>query len=69
MSSNFNDDWQGEVILKIKDNGRGFAVDETEANHLGLAIMRERAEAIQCRTCPLRVYPGQGTTVTLIWHN
>ncbi len=52
----------------IKDDGRGFAVEETEANHLGLAIMRERAEAINA-VLSVESQPGQDTTVTLIWHN
>ena len=56
------------MVLKIKDDGCGFNLDETETKHLGLAIMRERAEAINA-VLSVESQPGQGTTVTLIWHN
>ena len=40
-------DWKGEVTLMVRDDGCGFVVQEqTMHNHLGLAIMRERAAAI-----------------------
>ena len=36
---------RGVVELRIVDNGRGFDVDNVTPGHLGLSIMRERAEA------------------------
>jgi signal transduction histidine kinase len=34
------------VCLNIEDNGRGFDPERVPSNHLGLGIMRERAEAV-----------------------
>ncbi|HMR65658.1 MAG TPA: ATP-binding protein, partial [Anaerolineae bacterium] len=56
-----------EIILKIRDNGRGFDFDSIRPNSLGLSIMRERAEAIgaDLRVC---TQIGQGTEVLLSWN-
>jgi two-component system nitrate/nitrite sensor histidine kinase NarX len=54
------------VELTISDDGRGFDVDSVPAGHLGMAIMRERAEAIGARL----ETEGQincGTRVTVVW--
>jgi PAS domain S-box-containing protein len=61
-----SDNWQGQVILHVRDNGRGFDPACIPPDRLGLSIMRERAEAVKCR---LRVQSqiGQGTQVTLVW--
>ncbi len=53
------------VLVSIRDDGRGFAVDralETQPGHLGLAAIRERAETAGGW---LRIYsaPGEGTQV------
>jgi signal transduction histidine kinase/streptogramin lyase len=50
--------------LSVLDNGVGFNPENVPANHLGLRIMRERAEAIGAR---LSIYsePGEGTQVTV----
>jgi signal transduction histidine kinase len=58
----------GSVELYIKDDGRGFDVDRVPPDHLGLGIMRERAEAIGAE---LRIdsQPGRGTQVTVTWRN
>ena len=50
--------------LTVLDNGVGFDAETVPANHLGLRIMRERAEAIGAR---LSIYsePGEGTQVTV----
>ncbi len=52
--------------LTIMDNGVGFDPAAIPPNHLGLRIMRERAEAIGAR---LSIYsePGEGTQVTVFW--
>jgi len=62
------EDWRGEVSLMIRDDGCGFAPQANEAQHLGLAIMRERSAAIGA---DLRIdsQVGEGTTVTVTWHN
>lgn len=58
---------QGETVrLTVADNGAGFDPGAVTADHLGLKIMRERAEAIGAR---LAIYsePGDGTQVSVVW--
>jgi PAS domain S-box-containing protein len=52
--------------LTVIDDGVGFDPAAIPPNHLGLRIMRERAEAIGAR---LNIYsePGEGTQVTVLW--
>ncbi len=54
------------VRLSVVDNGSGFDPATVTADHLGLKIMHERAEAIHAH---LSVYsePGEGTQVTVTW--
>jgi PAS domain S-box-containing protein len=57
----------GEAVrLTVADNGAGFDPDIVTADHLGLRIMRERAEAIGAQ---LSIYsePGEGTQVSVLW--
>ncbi|MEW6650050.1 MAG: two-component regulator propeller domain-containing protein [Chloroflexota bacterium] len=56
------------VRLSMADNGSGFDPATVTADHLGLKIMRERAEAINAR---LSLYsePGEGTQVTVTWYS
>lgn len=60
------DGWQGQVLLQVDDDGRGFDAERVSTRQLGLEIMRERAEAVGA-TLSLASRPGQGTQVTLIW--
>jgi len=60
--------WSGEVKLMIRDDGRGFDTRDEGTQHLGLAIMRERAAAIGA-TLSMESQTGHGTTVTLTWHS
>jgi signal transduction histidine kinase len=55
-----------EVELRIWDDGRGFDPQGIAPDHLGLGIMRERAEAIGAH---LRIETriGEGTEVSLTW--
>lgn len=53
-----------QVRLSVRDNGQGFT-SEQNANHYGLKIMRERAEAVGARLDMVSV-PGEGTHITLI---
>jgi PAS domain S-box-containing protein len=54
------------VELRISDDGRGFNPSQVSADHLGLDIMRERAEAIGALlTIESRV--GEGTQVLAVW--
>jgi signal transduction histidine kinase len=58
----------GGVRLHIVDDGRGFdaAAGAVPAGHLGLGIMRERAQAIGARL-ELTSQPGGGTRVAVHW--
>jgi len=54
------------VRLVIEDNGVGFSPENAEVEHLGLGIMRERAEDIEA-DLDINSRIGQGTRVTLDW--
>lgn len=58
---------RGDFMLSIEDDGDGFeawAVLEQGESHVGLHIMRERAERIDA-TLDVESAPGKGTRVTL----
>jgi two-component system nitrate/nitrite sensor histidine kinase NarX len=50
----------------IQDDGLGFDPGSIPANHMGIAIMHERASSIEAHLL-INSQPGQGTTVTLDW--
>jgi len=50
--------------LRIVDNGRGFDAENVPPGHLGLSIMRERAEAAGGEL-EVRASPGHGTDLSL----
>lgn len=54
------------VRLTIADNGAGFDPSTVTADHLGVKIMRERADAIGAK---LSIYsePGEGTQISVVW--
>jgi signal transduction histidine kinase len=54
------------VTLSVRDNGRGFDPDQVSPDHLGLGIMRERAEAIGTKLM-VESTSGQGTEVSVFW--
>jgi signal transduction histidine kinase len=54
------------VQLTITDDGQGFDPDDVPAEHMGLAIMRERAEAIGA-TVVIDSQPGAGTSIAVTW--
>jgi PAS domain S-box-containing protein len=57
----------GGLELHIRDNGRGFVTSElAPAGHYGLAMMRERAQAVGA-ALTVAGRPGQGTEITLRW--
>ena len=56
----------GQLSLLVKDDGLGFDPSTIAPEHLGIAIMRERANSIgACLTIESQV--GMGTTVVLDW--
>jgi nitrate/nitrite-specific signal transduction histidine kinase len=56
------------VELRVIDDGHGFDADQVSPDHLGLAIMRERAEAIGA-TLTIESQLGHGTQVIVTWQN
>ena len=58
----------GHMNLCIQDDGLGFDVGSVPPDHMGIAIMRERASSIgACLKIDSQV--GQGTTVELDWRS
>jgi signal transduction histidine kinase len=58
-------DWSA-VELEIRDDGRGFDPEDVGPDHLGLGIMRERAQAIGAHL-QVETKAGRGTQVSLSW--
>jgi nitrate/nitrite-specific signal transduction histidine kinase len=58
----------GQLGLCIKDDGLGFDPGSITPDHLGIAIMRERANSIGARL-KVESQVGQGTTVELDWRS
>ena len=56
------------VSLVIQDDGVGYYMETVHSNHLGINIMRERADKINA-TLTLASEPGHGTLVSLTWCN
>jgi two-component system nitrate/nitrite sensor histidine kinase NarX len=54
------------VLLRIGDDGRGFKTESISADHLGLSIMRERAESIGAQISITSQSDG-GTEITVVW--
>jgi signal transduction histidine kinase len=55
-----------KVELVIRDDGRGFEPDDVPPEHMGLGIMRERAEAVGAQL-GIVSQTGRGTQVTVVW--
>jgi signal transduction histidine kinase len=55
-----------QIDLAISDNGRGFDPAGVAADHMGLAIMRERARSIGAEL-NVQSAPGQGAQIHLAW--
>jgi signal transduction histidine kinase len=53
-----------DIELRIQDNGGGFDANAVPAGHLGLIIMRERAEAVGAQL-EIDAVPGRGTDLRL----
>lgn len=60
--------WHEDVMtyLSVMDDGRGFDPAAIVGDHLGLKIMRERAESIGARL-GIRSQMGTGTTIEVEW--
>jgi two-component system nitrate/nitrite sensor histidine kinase NarX len=58
---------EGEFILTVEDNGQGFKLEksqENESGHVGMQIMRERAESLG-GSMEISTQPGRGTKITV----
>lgn len=53
--------------LRISDNGRGFDIDKVTPDHLGLGIMKERADSAGA-VFKVESRPGEGTVVLVNWN-
>ncbi len=58
----------GGVELRIRDNGRGFDIEQAYPGHYGLSMMRERATAVGA-TLSITSQPGQGAEIVVRWAN
>jgi signal transduction histidine kinase len=56
----------GQLILLVQDDGCGFEPEAVPAGHLGINIMRERAQEIGA-TLQVDTRPGNGTSITINW--
>src|ERR1700738_2952700 len=54
----------GELVLRVRDDGRGFHAGKSFPGHLGLRSMRERAASVG-GVIVIRSALGQGTDVTI----
>ena len=62
------EEWRGEVILSIKDDGQGFSLQDWYSEQMGISIIRERAASINAKVS-INSQPGHGTELTIVWHN
>ncbi len=56
----------GGLSLSIQDDGLGFDLESITPDHLGIAIMHERANSIGA-SLKIESQPGRGTVVELAW--
>lgn len=54
----------GELVIELRDDGRGFDPEEIPSGHYGLLGMQERARTA-CGTLEITSAPGKGTTLRL----
>jgi signal transduction histidine kinase len=55
------------VDFALRDDGLGFSPDQLPPGHLGLGIMKERAESVGA-ALTFSSHPGEGTALVLVWH-
>lgn len=70
VTINLRDDFEAEtgkiVVLLVQDNGVGFDPTCVPPDHLGLGIIRERAQAIGA-DLTITSRPGSGTQIRVVW--
>jgi signal transduction histidine kinase len=55
------------VTFLLRDDGLGFSLDQLPSGHLGLGIMKERAESVGA-ALTFSSQPGKGTVLRLVWN-
>jgi signal transduction histidine kinase len=55
------------VALLLRDDGLGFSPDHLPPGHLGLGIMKERADSVGAELS-FSSQPGEGTALRLVWN-
>jgi signal transduction histidine kinase len=60
------DQGKDQITLRICDDGLGFEARAVDGGHLGLQIMRERAEEIGANLT-ISSRPGAGTQIAAVW--
>ena len=58
---------QEQIMLSVSDDGVGFVFERIAPQHLGLGIMRERADAIGASLSVISA-PMEGTTIAVCWN-
>ena len=66
LPTGVGEEQQETVELHVSDDGRGFDPSSISPDHLGLGIMRERAQVIGA-TLEIESRPGHGTQVMVVW--
>lgn len=61
-----NNKQTGQVELSVRDDGLGFNLADIPGGHLGLGIMRERAQSIGA-ALNVTSHRGAGTEITIVW--
>ena len=56
------------VEMMVSDDGRGFDIESVSPDHLGLGIMRERAEAVGAEL-QVESQVNHGTQVKVVWRD
>lgn len=59
---------EGRVTMIIRDDGRGFELEMAPTDHLGLGIMRERADQIGANL-DISTQPAGGTQIKVEWND
>ncbi len=54
------------VLLVVEDDGLGFSFDKVGGDHLGLGIMRERADSIGAHLS-IETAADEGTRISVVW--
>jgi nitrate/nitrite-specific signal transduction histidine kinase len=57
---------EDQITLCITDDGQGFEARSVDGGHLGLQIMRERADNIGA-DLTISSCSGQGTEIFVVW--